>query len=162
MATQNRQTWSVDKEFISQGMANIASGLSGCFPVGGSFSRTIVNFKAGGQTRWSGAITGLTVLLVLPFASILSPLPRTVLSAIIISAVISLINFRGLLSIFGTSFPQGLIAWTTFGLTLILSPRVDIAVVVGIGLSVAVHLWPRKKESKSLLTIQTAHSILRR
>jgi sulfate permease, SulP family len=145
MATQNRQTWSVDKEFISQGMANIASGLSGCFPVGGSFSRTVVNFKAGGQTRWSGAITGLTVLLFLPFASILSPLPRTVLSAIIISAVISLINFRGLLSIFGTSFPQGLIAWTTFGLTLILSPRVDIAVVVGIGLSVAVHLWREKR-----------------
>ncbi len=145
MATQNRQAWSVDREFISQGMANVASGISGCFPVGGSFARTIINFKAGGQTRWSGAITGLCVLLFLPIVSILSPLPRTVLAAIIISAVFSLIDIRALFRILATSLPQGCIAWSTFALTLILSPRVDIAVLVGIGLSVAVHLWREKR-----------------
>jgi sulfate permease, SulP family len=145
MATQNRQPWSVDKEFVSQGMANIASGISGCFPVGGSFSRTIINFKAGGQTRWSGAITGLTVLMFLPVVSILSPLPRTVLAAIIISAVFSLIDIRALYRILRTSIPQGCIAWSTFALTLILTPRVDIAVLIGIGLSVAIHLWREKR-----------------
>lgn len=145
MATQNRQPWSVDREFISQGMANVASGLSGCFPVGGSFSRTMINFKAGGQTRWSGAITGLTVLAFLPFVSTLAPLPRTVLAAIVISAVISLIDIRALYKILITSPAQGSVGWITFGLTLFLSPRVDIAVLVGIGLGVAVHLWREKR-----------------
>jgi SulP family sulfate permease len=145
MATQNRQTWSVDKEFISQGVANIASGLSGSFPVGGSFSRTMINFKAGGQTRWSGAITGLTVLAFLPMISILAPLPRTVLAAIVISAVISLIDVRALYRILLTSPAQGSVGWITFALTLFLSPRIDIAVLVGIGLGIAVHLWREKR-----------------
>ncbi|NKB39373.1 MAG: STAS domain-containing protein [Gammaproteobacteria bacterium] len=145
MATQNRQTWSVNKDFVSQGMANVAAGLSGCFPVGGSFSRTMINFKAGGQTRWSGAITGLSVLAFLPFVSSLAPLPRTVLAAIVISAVISLIDVRALYRILLTSPAQGSVGWITFGLTLFLTPRVDIAVLIGVGLSVAVHLWREKR-----------------
>jgi SulP family sulfate permease len=145
MATQNRQVWSVDKEFVSQGMANIAAGISGCFPVGGSFSRTIINFNAGGQTRWSGAITGLSVLAFLPFVSILAPLPRVSLAAIVISAVISLIDVRALYRILVTSPAQGSVGWITFGLTLFLSPRVDIAVLVGVGLGIAVHLWREKR-----------------
>ena len=145
MATQNRQTWSVNKEFISQGAANIAAGICGCFPVGGSFSRTMINFNAGGQTRWSGAITGLCVLAFLPFVTVLAPLPRAVLAAIVISAVIALINVRDLYKILLTSPAQGSVGWITFGLTLFLSPRVDIAVLVGIGLGIAVHLWREKR-----------------
>ncbi len=58
-AAQDRQRWSPDREFISQGMANLAAGVSGGFPVGGSFGRSFVTRLAGGKTRWSGAITGL-------------------------------------------------------------------------------------------------------
>lgn len=145
MATQNRQPWSVDKEFISQGMANIASAISGSFPVGGSFSRTMINFKSGGKTPWSGAITGLTILAFLPLVSTLAPLPRAVLAAIVISAVISLIDLRALYQILRNSRPQGCVAWGTFALTLFLTPRIDIAVLVGIGLSVAIHLWREKR-----------------
>ena len=144
IATQNRESWSVDREFVSQGMANIASGISGCFPVGGSFSRTIISFKTGGKTRWSGAITGLSVLACLPVIWILEPLPKTVLAAIIISAVFSLIDVKGLYRIVCDSKPQGLIACTTFVLTILLSPRVDIAILIGIALSVAIHLWREK------------------
>lgn len=145
MATKNRKSWSVDGEFISQGMANLASGFSGAFPVGGSFSRSMINFSAGGQTRWSGAVTGLAVLAFLPFVSLLAPLPRTILAAIVISAVISLVDLRGLLNILRISPAQGTIGWATFSLTLALTPRVDIAIVVGIGLGVAVHLWREKR-----------------
>ncbi len=145
MATKNRQPWSVNKEFISQGMANLAAGFSGAFPVGGSFSRTMINFKAGGKTRWSGAISGLTVLAILPFLSVLAPLPKTVLAAIIISAVISLVDVKLLYKILRTSPAQGIVGWITFGLTLFLAPRIDIAVLIGIGLGIAVHLWREKR-----------------
>ncbi len=157
MATQNRQPWSVDKEFISQGMANIASGISGCFPVGGSFSRTVITYKAGGKTRWSGTITGLTVLAFLPVVSILAPLPRTVLAAIVISSVISFVDIRTLFKIVRAAPLQGSIAWGTFGLTLFLSPRVDIAVLVGIGMGVVVHLW--REKSIEVITHYEEHTL---
>lgn len=48
-ATQDRQVWNPDREFISQGIANLASGLSGGFPVGGSFPEApSPDWQAGG------------------------------------------------------------------------------------------------------------------
>ena len=140
-AARDRQPWNPDREFISQGVANLAAGISGGFPVGGSFSRSSINRIAGARTRWSGAFTGVAVLAFLPVAGVIAPLPRAVLAAIVIAAVIQLVHPRSLAGIWRFSKPQALIAWSTFGATLALAPRVDYAVLVGIGLAVVVHLW---------------------
>ena len=67
------QAWNPNKEFVSQGVANLAAALlSNSFPVGGSFGRSSLNKIAGAETPWSGAITGAFVLVVLPFTSVLS------------------------------------------------------------------------------------------
>ncbi len=145
MATQTRQRWSADRELVSQGAANIAAGLSGAFPVGGSFSRTTLNRSAGGQSRWSGAVTGLAVLAVLPFADVLSPLPQAVLAATVIAAVLKLVQLLPMVRLIGVSRAQAAVAWTTFALTLALAPRVDLAVLIGIGLGIAVHLWRERR-----------------
>jgi SulP family sulfate permease len=139
-AAQDRTTWSPNQEFISQGLANVASGISGGFPVGGSFSRSSVNKLAGGRTRWSGAVTGLAVLVFLPVAGVLSDLPRAILGAIVIAAVARLIRIDQIVRIWPFSKPQAIVAGVTFLATLVLSPRIDIAVLLGIGLGVAVHL----------------------
>ena len=83
-AEQTRTPWDPSKEFTSQGVANLAAGLVSGFPVGGSFSRSAINKTAGAQTKWSGAITGVAVLIFLPFAGVLSPLPMAVLGAIVV------------------------------------------------------------------------------
>ncbi len=140
-AAQDRRPWSPDREFVSQGVANLASGLSGAFPVGGSFSRSSVNRLAGGKTKWSGAVTGVAVLLFLPVAGILGPLPRAVLGAIVIAAVLKLINVRQLVRLVRFSYPQAMIAWVTFAATLLLAPRIERGVLIGIGLAILVHLW---------------------
>lgn len=140
-AMQDRRRWSPDREFVSQGLANFAAGLASGFPVGGSFSRTSIARLAGGRTRWSGAVTGLVVLAFLPFAWVLAPLPRAVLGAIVIGAVARLVKLGGLLTLWRVSVPQAAIGWTTFGLTLALAPRVDQAIIVGIGLAGVVHVW---------------------
>lgn len=139
-AAQDRSRWDANREFIGQGVANLASGVSGGFPVGGSFSRSSVNREAGARTRWSGAITGVVVLAFLPVAGILEPLPTSVLAAIVIVAVARLINPREILPIWRQSRLQGLVALFTLVATLLLSPRIDIAVLLGIGLAVAIHL----------------------
>jgi SulP family sulfate permease len=140
-AARERKPWNPDQEFVSQGAANIAAGLVGGFPVGGSFSRSSLNWEAGAKTRWSGAITGVVVLALLPIAGLLSPLPRAVLSALVISAVFNLIRLKPLLTLWRLSKPQFLVAGLTFLLTLALAPHVEQALVLGILLAVALHLW---------------------
>jgi len=144
-AVMDRRPWDPDREFISQGVANVASALSSGFPVGSSFSRSSLNHLAGARSRWSGAVTGVAVLLFLPVAGILAPLPRAVLSGIVIAAVLGLMRFGQLAGLWRLSKPQALAAWTTFALTLILAPRIDLAVVLGILLALGIHAWREMK-----------------
>lgn len=145
LATQHRQSWSANRELVGQGIANLAAAVSSAFPVGGSFSRTMVNHTAGGRTRWSGLVTGLAVLAFMPFAASLSVLPKAVLAGVIIAAVLKLVQVRALVQLTAVSRAQGLVGLVTFVLTLWLAPRVDLAVGVGVALGVAVHLWRERR-----------------
>jgi SulP family sulfate permease len=140
-AAQERRPWDADREFVSQGAANVAAGFAGGFPVGGSFSRSALNRNAGAKTRWSGAVTGIAVLAFLPFASSLSSLPTAVLGGLVIAAVAGLIRPLPLLRLAAYSKPQFVVALVTFALTLALAPHIERAVIVGVILSVAIHLW---------------------
>ena len=155
-AAQDRKLWDPNREFVSQGMANVISGLSGGFPVEGSFSRSSLNRSAGARTRWSGAASGVAVLIFLPFASVLAPLPRAVLAAIVITAVATLVRVGDLIRIWRFSRLQAMVGWTTFVLTLLLVPRVEEAILVGVVLSLAVHLWRERKMRLSQWTTDGA------
>lgn len=140
-AAEDRATWEPNREFVGQGLANLAAGAAGGQPVGGSFSRTALNRLGGARTRWSGAFTGLTVLAALPVAGALAPLPITVLSGIVIAAVAPLVDVRAPLSYWRWSRPQFAVGVVTVVATLALAPRVDRAVAIGVGTALAVHLW---------------------
>jgi len=139
-ATADRRPWSADREFISQGVANVVSGATGGMPVGGSFGRSSLNRAAGARTRWSGAITGAVLLVALPFASVLQTIPKSVLAAIVISAVISLVRVGRMIEMWRSSIYQCLTAVATLVATIALDPRIDRAILLGLGGSVAVHL----------------------
>ncbi|MCP4084025.1 MAG: SulP family inorganic anion transporter [Actinomycetia bacterium] len=140
-ASEERQPWNANREMISQGVANLAAGVSGAFPVGGSFSRSSLNRLAGATSPWSGAITGAFVLLALPLTPLLEDLPRAVLGTVVIVAVFKLIKPRGLYDVVSQSWPEGLAAVGTLVATLAFAPRVERGVLVGIGLAIAVHLY---------------------
>jgi len=140
-AAQDREPWDADREFVSQGAANVAAGLTGGFPVGGSFSRSSLNRLAGARTAWSGGITGIVVLALLPAVFLLEDLPVAVLGAIVIAAAFNLIRMRPIWRTWAQSRPAALIAIGTFAATLAFSPRIERGVLVGVGLSIAVHLW---------------------
>lgn len=140
-ASQERQRWDPARELVSQGVANVASGLAAGFPVGGSFSRTAVNRMAGATSRWSGGITGLAVLLMLPLAEVLATLPRAALAGLVIAAVTALVDLPALLRYWRLSPMQGVVATATLVATLALAPHLELAVLVGVGLALAVHLW---------------------
>ena len=143
-ADEDRQRWSADREFVSQGVANMAASVSGAFPVGGSFSRSSLNRLAGARTRWSGLVTGAAVLTFLPFTDVLAPLPRATLGGVVIAAVVGLVRPVALVSMVRRSTTDALVAWTTFVATLTMAPRVERGVLVGILLSLAVGLRTRR------------------
>ncbi len=140
-AAEKRERWSANQEFVSQGAANLASAFTGSFPVGGSFGRSSLNVAAGAQTRWSGFLTGVLVLLVLPFASVLSTMPSAVLSAVVITAALKLIRVDRIRAMWAWSPPQALSAAVTLVATLAFDPRVDRAILVGVAISIGIHLW---------------------
>lgn len=140
-AAADRHRWNPNREMISQGLANLAAGFGGGFAVGGSFSRTALNRLAGARTRLSGAISGMAALAFIPLAGLLESLPRAVLGAIVIVAVAPLVDVRAIRQLWMYSRPQAMVGVVTFGLTLALAPRVELAVIVGIGLATVVHLW---------------------
>jgi len=140
-AARERERWDPDQDFISQGVANLASSVVGGFPVGASFSRSTLGHMLGGHSRWAGAITGLTVLVFMPWSNVLAPLPIAVLAAIVIAAVSSLVRVRPLASLWRYSKPQFGVAAGTLLLTLALAPHIEDAVLLGIGLAIVVHLW---------------------
>ena len=148
-ASQDGQRWSADREFVSQGVANIASAVSGAFPVGGSFTRSSLNRMAGAQTRWSGLVTGVAVLAFLPFANVLAPLPRATLGGVVVAAVIGLVRPVALVVTVRQSPANALVAWSTFAATLALAPQVEQGVLVGILLSLAMGLRTRRTVSQS-------------
>lgn len=149
-AEQEGTSWDPNREFVSQGVANLAAGFSGGFPVGASFSRSALNHLAGAKTRLAGGVTGVAVLLLLPVAGALEPLPKAVLGATVIAAVRSLLRLGPLRQLWAVSRLQGGVALATFGLTLALAPRVELAVVAGVMLSAPVAWWERRSSARNI------------
>ena len=145
-AVQDRERWSPSRELLGQGAANIAAAVSGGFPVGGSFSRSSINRVTGAQTRWSGAVTGLLVLGFMPFAGVMSDLPEAVLGAIVIFAIYHLVRVDEIFRMMKVSRGQAAVAGTTALATLLLAPRVDLAVLFGMLVAAGEHLYRESSE----------------
>lgn len=140
-AAEDRQSWDPDREFVGQGLANLAAGAFSGYPAGGSFSRSSLNRLSGARSRWSGVLTGVIVLSFMPFASTLSDLPKAALAGLVVASIVPLIQLQPFVLVWRLSRPQFTVAVLTFVSTLAFAPRVERGVLVGVGLAVAVHLW---------------------
>ena len=86
-----------DQELIATGAANVAAGLSGGMGVAGSLSKTAAAVRTGGLSQLTGLTAAALVgVVLLEFASLLSQLPRAVLSAIVVQAVWGLMDVDAL------------------------------------------------------------------
>ena len=96
MAAKTGQRLDPNQELIGQGLANMIGAIGKSYPVSGSFSRSAVNLQAGAVTGLSSVFTSLAVVIMLLFLTpLLYHLPQSVLAAVIMMAVIGLINVLG-------------------------------------------------------------------
>jgi SulP family sulfate permease len=88
-ATRHRYRVDVNQESLAQGMANVAAGVFQGMPVSTSLSASSLNESAGARTPLASLVTGVLVLLtLLVLAPVFSSLPKPVLAALIIDAVV--------------------------------------------------------------------------
>lgn len=142
MAIRTRQRVDPNQELIGQGLANVLGGLFQSYPVSGSFSRSAVNLAAGAVSGFSSVVTGVIVLAtLLAFTPLLYHLPQAVLAAVIMMAVVSLVNFGAMRHAWRAHRHDGIAATVTFIATLVLAPHLDTGILVGAGLAIVLYLY---------------------
>ena len=152
MAAKTRDRIDPNQELIGQGLANLVGSLTQSFPVSGSFSRSAVNINAGAKTGMSSVITAAFVLLTLLFLTpLLYHLPQAVLAAVIIMAVIGLINFGAVLHAWRANRHDGIAAVVTFVTTLAYAPHLDNGIMIGAGLAIGLYLYRTMKPRVAIL-----------
>ena len=88
---------SPNRELVGLGAANLAAGLSSGMVVNGSLSKTAVNGSAGARTQASGLVVAvLTVVTLLFLTGLFEGLPEATLAAVVIAALIELVDYRAL------------------------------------------------------------------
>ncbi|MCW8843904.1 MAG: sulfate permease [Rhodobacteraceae bacterium] len=138
LAAKKRQRIIPDQELVGLGTANIASAISGGYPVTGGFARSVVNFDAGAETPAAGAFTAIGIALA---ALLLTPLlfflPKATLAATIIVAVLSLVD----LSILKRTWRYSRVDFSAVAATILLTLGFGVEVGVSSGVLISIGLF---------------------
>lgn len=152
MAAKTRSRIDPNQELIGQGLANVVGSFSQSFPVSGSFSRSAVNLNAGAVTGFSSVFTGLLVLITLLFLTrLLYYLPQSVLAAVIMLAVLGLINLKSLKHAWDLHRHDGVAAVVTFVATLAFAPHLDNGIIMGAVVAIALFVRRRMRPRAEIL-----------
>ena len=133
-----------NKELVGQGIGNSIAAIFGGIPGAGATIRTVVNINSGGKTRLSGMIAGVLLLFILlALGPIASKIPAAVLSGILITVGIGVMDYKGLkaVSVLPKDIALGRIKLSSEVLimftVLLLSTFWDLIFAVGIGLLIS-------------------------
>jgi SulP family sulfate permease len=138
------QRWDQDQDLIGQGLAKLSSALVGAFPTSSSFSRSALNLYAGAQTGWATVFSVGVVLAALLFLiPVLHHVPRAVLAAIVVVAVLGLIKPREFFKLWRLSRVEAGIAAATVVITLLSAPQLYWGVLAGVLMSLSHFLYLR-------------------
>ncbi len=140
LGAKRRQRIDANQELIGLGAANTAAALSGGFPVTGGFSRSVVNFDAGAETQMASILAALGIALAALFLTpTLFFLPKAVLAATIIVAVLNLIDWQVLRE--AKRFSSADFSAVSLTILVTLAAGVELGVLTGVAVSVGLHLY---------------------
>jgi len=135
-ASRFRYDIDADQELKALGIANIAGGFFQSFPATGGFSRTAVNVDAGARSQVAALISASVIAVTLLFLTpLFHHLPKAILSAIIIVAVLGLIDVAGARKLWHVDRRDFSLMIATFLATLVFG--IEEGIIIGAGLSVA-------------------------
>jgi SulP family sulfate permease len=136
-------------DFKGQGAGNLAVGLVGGVPVGGSVSGTIMIQNMGGKSRWANLFTGISaagaMLLIAPF---IERIPMATLAGLLITVGYSMVNEYRIRMVWNTGMGSALIMIVSFVATLF------IPLQAAVGLGVLLHILLFVFKSANLMRIE--------
>ncbi|MGA0316197.1 MAG: SulP family inorganic anion transporter [Flavobacteriaceae bacterium] len=139
-----------NQELIALGGANIVGSFFQSYPTTGGFSRTAVNNEAGAKTGIAALVSALLVALILAFFTHwFYYLPKAVLGAIILFAVINLIDFKFPIRLYKKRKDEFVLLLITFLSTLFLG--ITEGILIGIVLSILILLYRTSKPHYAFL-----------
>jgi sulfate permease, SulP family len=142
IAIKTKRPWNENQELIGQGLAKIAAAFNHTMPVSGSFSRSALNLQSNARSGISGLVSAMFVMLTLLFFTpLLYHLPKPVLAAIIMLAVVNLLNFQSFRRAWRARRDDGVAAVITFATTLLFAPNIQDGILSGIIASLGLHLY---------------------
>ncbi|OAD61939.1 Sodium-independent sulfate anion transporter [Eufriesea mexicana] len=134
------------QEMLALGACNVVSAFVSSMPVSGGLSRGAVNHSSGVKTTLGGVYTGILVLVSLQFLTpYLYYIPNAALAAIIIAAVIFMVELHVIKPIWRTKKIDLIPAIATFLCCLFI--RLELGIVIGIGINVLFLLYASARPS---------------
>jgi MFS superfamily sulfate permease-like transporter len=119
-----------ERELLANGLAALAGGVSQSLPPAGGFSQSAVNLRAGARSQVAGATTAvLAVLVALFLGPVLEDLPRAILAAMVLVAVLGLVSPSEFARLFRIDRAEFWVAVVTAGLGL----TAGLLLAVGVG-----------------------------
>ncbi len=127
------------RDFVGQGVGNVASGIFQGMPVGGSVSASSLNKSAGARTRMSlviaGAVMAVTILL---FGQPIGNVAMPALAGLLIVVGVRTIKPADLASVWKTGVAQRVVLVATFLLTILIP--LQYAVLAGVAISMVLYV----------------------
>ena len=141
-AARTGRRWDGNQELIGQGLAKLTAAVCQAYPVSGSFGRSAFLLQARASTGLAsvvGALMVLAALLAIP--GLIAHIPRPLLAAVILVTVAKLLSLAPLREAWRSSRDDGLAGTVSFVATLAFAPHIEIGILSGLLLSLALLIY---------------------
>ncbi len=140
LASRRREKVDANRELFALGMADVGAAFTGGYPVTGGFSRSLVNFSAGATTPMASIITAVLVAISV---ALLTPvffyIPKAALAAIIVIAVMGLIDVKTPFKLWRYSRPDAIALITTF--VAVMGLGIETGILIGVAATIVMLMW---------------------
>ncbi|KAL2329633.1 hypothetical protein Fmac_017214 [Flemingia macrophylla] len=136
LAAKNGYELDSNQELFGLGVSNVLGSFFSAYPTTGSFSRSAVNHESGAKSGLSGIVSGIIITCALLFLTpLFEYIPQCALAAIVISAVIGLVDYEEAIFLWRVD-KKDFLLWTITSITTLFL-GIEIGVLVGVGVSLA-------------------------
>ncbi|XP_020231928.1 probable sulfate transporter 4.2 [Cajanus cajan] len=136
LAAKNGYELDSNQELFGLGVSNVLGSFFSAYPTTGSFSRSAVNHESGAKSGVSGIVSGIIITCALLFLTpLFEYIPQCALAAIVISAVIGLVDYEEAIFLWRVD-KKDFLLWTITSITTLFL-GIEIGVLVGVGVSLA-------------------------
>lgn len=139
IAAESGERLDMNREFLGQGVANLAAAFTGGYPVSGSLSRSALNFRSGAASSVSSVFAGVLMLVVLLlFGPLVDLTPVAVLAGLLLLVAWDLVNVEAIRTVMRALWGDRLAFLATVVGTWTLP--LDLAIYLGVGISILLFL----------------------